>query len=463
MTAPPPEYIPFLFFWLTDFARYLLTDIVVLFTELTERRSRNATAVRDALIVRPDLPLVSVLMAGYNEVETIPATLASLAEQTYRNMEVVIVDDGSSDGTSAAVQAFLDGGGTRGIDCRLVTLRQRNGKAAALNLALGLARGSLIVYVDADTSFDRDSIAEIITPLLTDRTVGAVGGNIIVRNINVNILTRLVSLEYLFSISIGRRFRSEFNILHVISGAFGAFRRELLQAVGGHTPTSGNDGDLTLKIRRVAHRLVFAHRAVCMTNTPYRLKALIKQRRRWDRNLIKNKLRRHRDLLDMRSSRFKWSNAFLVLDAVFFNIILGLRWVLVFGATAIVAPESIPRALFFSYAIYVVGAAVQLRVARWLQPDRNSSGDPEWLYLPIYPLYKSLLRLVRLYAYFEETVRQASYADVFAPRAVSEAALAYDNSGRIPLRSLAAALLWPFKSSLRNHSRLDPIGEQYEA
>jgi cellulose synthase/poly-beta-1,6-N-acetylglucosamine synthase-like glycosyltransferase len=431
--------LPFFLFWVVDFARYMATDLIVVLDELWTRLFRKPDPSLPSAV-----PLVSVVMAGYNEAETMPLTLGSLAEQTYPNLEIVVVDDGSLDGTTRAVQDFLANPPPGSPPCRLVTLKRRNGKAAALNLGLSLARGDLIVYVDADTSFDRDAVEQIVRPMLFDPDVGAVGGNIVARNARENPLTQCVSLEYLFSISIGRRFRSMFNILHVISGAFGAFRRELVEAVGGHTPTSGNDGDLTLKLRRVSERIVFAHRALCMTKTPADWKPLVKQRRRWDRNLIKNKLRRHRDLLDLRSTRFRWANAFLVVDAAFFNLVMGFRWVVAFTLVAIELPGRLPTIALISYTIYLCGGAFQLAIAQWLQPPKSESRFTQWLYLPLYPLYKSFFRLVRLYSYVEELASQASYADVFAPRHVSLEALDYDNRGSIRLGQLIRSLLWPF-------------------
>jgi len=439
--------IPFLLFWLTDFLRYMVTDLVVAAFEL-RRRWHGRTAGSTAIPAQA--PLVSVVMAGFNEADTMPLTLASLAEQSWPNLEVIVIDDGSEDGTSDQVRAFLArhaGGCGPAPWCRLVTLRRRNGKAAALNLGLALARGEYIVYVDADTTFTSNAIFEIIRPMLEDPDCGAVGGNVVARNAAQNLLTQLVALEYLFSISVGRRFRSLVNMLHIISGAFGAFRRDVIDSVGGHTPTSGNDGDLTLKVRRVAKRLVFAERALCETKTPATLHALVKQRRRWDRNLVKNKLRRHRDLLDPRSTRFRLANALMIIDALVFNLVLGMRWIIVFTAVLWLAPEHLPRLLLLSYLIYVTADVFQLALAQWIQPTPASQRIAQWLHLPLYPLYKSFFRLVRLYSYIEEFGRQASYADVFAPTAVSRAALAYDNAGRMHLRQLLRALLWPWRRS----------------
>jgi cellulose synthase/poly-beta-1,6-N-acetylglucosamine synthase-like glycosyltransferase len=439
MQAPPPALLPYFLFWVVDFARYMATDLLVVASELWWRWLKRDPGPL------PSTPLVSVVMAGFNEAETMPLTLGSLAEQDYPNLEIVVVDDGSLDGTTDAVKQFLADRPPGAPTTRLVTLTRRNGKAAALNLGLQLARGELIVYVDADTSFDRDAITEIVRPLLTDPKVGAVGGNIVARNARQNALTQCVNLEYLFSISMGRRFRSMFNILHVISGAFGAFRRDLLESIGGHTPTSGNDGDLTLKVRRVCDRIVFAHRAMCMTTTPHLMKALIKQRRRWDRNLIKNKLRRHRDLLDLRSTKFRPANAFLVLDAGFFNLVMGFRWIFATALVAYFMPQRLLPVFVASYFIYLAGGIFQLALAQWVQPPKTEPIWAQWLYLPLYPLYKSLFRLVRLYSYLEEMATQASYADVFAPRHVSTEALDYDNRGRIRLRKLLPSLLWPFR------------------
>src|SRR5262245_39093327 len=95
--------IPFVLFWLTDFLRYMTTDLVVCALEL--RRRWRGPAVAASLPSHP--ALVSVVMAGFNEADTMPLTLASLAEQSWPNLEVIVVDDGSTDGTSDEVRSFL--------------------------------------------------------------------------------------------------------------------------------------------------------------------------------------------------------------------------------------------------------------------------------------------------------------------------------------------------------------------
>jgi cellulose synthase/poly-beta-1,6-N-acetylglucosamine synthase-like glycosyltransferase len=453
---PGAAAIPFVLFWVLDFGRYTLTVLVLAVDECLRRWSARRGRGR-----RPDLdgasvPLVSVIMAGHNEADSMPLTLKSLAEQTWPKMEVIVVDDGSTDGTSAEVRSFLEQWSAYGHPARrrlhdplpwarIVTLDRRNGKAAALNVGLMLARGPLIVFVDADTTFDRDAIFEIVRPMLEDPRCGAVAGNLVVRNATDNALTQLVATEYLFSISMGRRFRSLVNLLNVVSGAFGAFRRDILDAVGGHAPTSGNDGDLTLKVRRLTERIAFAHQAICRTKTPKTWKALVKQRRRWDRNLVKNKLRRHRDLLDVASPRFRLGDAVLVLDALFFNVVLGSRWVAATLLALWIDPAEVPSLLALSYLIHLGTSLVKLSVAHGLQAGPVRERLRLLLFLPLYPFYKAILRVVRLYAYFEEVVHQASYADVFAPAAVSREALAFDNDSRLRLRELAAALLWPWR------------------
>lgn len=435
----PPSLWPLWMFWAFDVARYGLTDLLVCAAEL---RQRLRPTPRPPLPAAP--PLASVIIAGHNEARTLPLTLSSLMEQTYPRLEIIVVDDGSTDGTEGAVRRALSLlPGAAQIPCQVVRLPTRQGKAGALNLGLLLARGEFVVYVDADTTFDRDAIEEILRPMLADPEIGAVGGNLAVRNARHSLLTEVVALEYLFSIDVGRRFRSQVGLLHIISGAFGAFRRDLVEAVGGHTPTSGNDGDLTLKVRRLS-RICFAPRAVCQTRSPATLSALARQRRRWDRNLIKNKLRRHLDLLDPRSAGFRASNAMLVLDAIFFNLVLGLRWVWVALLALLLTPRNVPGLMLVSYGLYLGGAAAQLSVAHWLRPPAPGARLWRWLCLPLYPIYKAAFRLVRLWAYGEEVFRQASYADSFAPRLVSLEALRYEHRGRLRMTALLRSLVWPF-------------------
>ncbi|MDB4950809.1 MAG: putative glycosyl transferase/polysaccharide deacetylase [Gemmatimonadetes bacterium] len=221
-------------------------------------------------------PFVSVIVPAYNEARVIRRTVESLLDQTYTGpLEIVVVDDGSPDGTyEVAMEAFAG-------DPRVAVHRKPNGgKASALNYGIERARGEIVVGLDADTLFVPDTLAELVAPL-RDPAVGAVAGNAKVGN-RINLVTRWQALEYVTSQNLDRRAFSLLDCITVVPGAVGAWRRELVLAVGGFSAdTLAEDQDLTLAIRRRGFRIAYADGAVAYTEAPDTLRTLAKQRFRW--------------------------------------------------------------------------------------------------------------------------------------------------------------------------------------
>ena len=220
-------------------------------------------------------PLVSVLIAGYNEEKTIEGTIRSVLGSDYPNFEIIVVDDGSKDQTSAVVQAAF------GAEPRVRLMRQANGgKAAALNYALTVARGEITVGFDADTQVAPDAIGLLVRHF-ADAKVGAVAGNVKVGN-RLNTLTRWQAIEYITSQNLDRRAYGLVNAITVVPGAIGAWRRAAVMAVGGYvTDTLAEDMDLTWRLRREGWIIRNETRALAFTEAPDALSALSKQRFRW--------------------------------------------------------------------------------------------------------------------------------------------------------------------------------------
>ena len=276
----------FWFFIIFDMPRYIFTDTYILIIGLLQKFThKKDPAFLERLQVSP--PLVSVIIPALNEEDTIAWTIKSLSEQSYKNFELIIVDDGSTDRTPEICTRL-----SRQENVHYYRFEERAGKSAVLNHGLQHANGEFIVFVDSDTTFNRDAIFELLQ-VFADPRVGGASGNLRARNAHCNILTTLQQIEYIFSISIGRRFRSHFDILPIISGAFGGFRKSLisLDTIGGHEPGPGNDSDLAIRIRKQGYRILFIPEAICLTNVPTTFPKLIKQRQRWDRNIIKNRIK----------------------------------------------------------------------------------------------------------------------------------------------------------------------------
>jgi peptidoglycan/xylan/chitin deacetylase (PgdA/CDA1 family)/GT2 family glycosyltransferase len=217
--------------------------------------------------------LVTVVVPAYNEAANIAATVRSLAAGDYRPLEVVVVDDGSTDDTADIVTALCLPG--------VRVLRQANaGKPAALNAGIAAARGDLLVLVDGDTVFAPDAISRLVQPF-ADVSVGAVSGNTKVAN-RGGLLGRWQHLEYVIGFNLDRRMFDLARCMPTVPGAIGAFRRAALREVGGVSQaTLAEDTDLTIAVVRAGWRVVYEGGAVAWTEVPATVQQLWRQRYRW--------------------------------------------------------------------------------------------------------------------------------------------------------------------------------------
>ena len=396
-----------------DAPRYALSAVAVTFWEWGKLvwPSSRARAREPRFTYCPS---VSVLLVGHNEADTVCATLASVWG-TYPKLEIIVVDDGSSDGMSDVAQQFAQ----KHSGVRVFNRDSRSGKASALNTALHYATGEVVVPVDADSDLGPAAIWEIVQPL-ADSKVGAVSGAVLCRNPFVNLCTRLQAYEYLHAIFLGRMATAKLGILGIVSGAFGAFRREQLIRIMGWDVGHGEDSDLTLRLRKSGLDVAFAPYAQCFTNVPLKWRELFKQRRRWNRGVIRHKTRKHIDMAYFWSRSFRLSNFFHLLDAWVFRVgCLFAIWG--FGLTLLVHPPSdLVRVLFALYLLYFAFQCVQVLPILFFSLDRRREARI-LLALPLSPFYQSFLRLARTCSILEEIFLRWSYRDNFYPKHVRDA------------------------------------------
>jgi peptidoglycan-N-acetylglucosamine deacetylase len=235
-------------------------------------------------------PFVSVIVPAYNEEKVIAQTIDCLLASTYPNLEIIVVDDGSSDRTSEVVgELFNDD-----PHVRLFTI-PNGGKAEALNYGLRQARGEIIIGLDADTLFEKETIG-LLARRFADPAVGAVAGNVKVGN-RLNLVTRWQALEYITSQNLDRRAFAGLNCVTIVPGAVGAWRRRPLEQAGGWvSDTLAEDQELTLKIRRLGYRIAYEEDAVAWTEAPETVRELAKQRFRWSFGTLQC-MWKHRDAL----------------------------------------------------------------------------------------------------------------------------------------------------------------------
>jgi cellulose synthase/poly-beta-1,6-N-acetylglucosamine synthase-like glycosyltransferase len=234
-------------FWfviLLDIPRYFLGFLAVFITGSVTRRAQSP-------IIWPGT--ASVLIAGHNEAVSFERCVRSLRQQTRKNIEIICVDDGSTDGTGEVLRRLF----RHGLIDVALSVKDRGGKSAALNLAASLAKGDALVVVDCDCTFEEHAIERLLAPL-NNKAVGAVAAAVLVRNASNSVVASLQGLEYLFSIYLGRTLQDYFGLVTCVSGAMGAFRRSAWRQVGGMDVGPGEDLDITFRLRQKGYAMRFA-------------------------------------------------------------------------------------------------------------------------------------------------------------------------------------------------------------
>jgi cellulose synthase/poly-beta-1,6-N-acetylglucosamine synthase-like glycosyltransferase len=331
-------YVTTQFFVLAYFAvlnlLYALFGYLGLRSVVVYARESSQLMLKDLLEQDLELP-VSILVAAYNEERTIVASVASLLSLRYPEFEVLVVSDGSTDGTIDRLiegfalveqprvyrrvlltQPILRSFRSLRYPNLIVVEKLRGGRADALNAALNHARYPLVAAVDADTVLDAEAVLRASRRFLEDDRVVAVGGT--VRPINGAVvdggkvthlriphrwIERFQILEYARAFFTGRAGWSYFGALLIISGAFGLFRRETVMQVGGFsTQTVCEDMELVVRLhkqlRRAGkpYRILFTPDPICWTEVPSTIRVLRRQRNRWHRGLWET-LWTHRDMV----------------------------------------------------------------------------------------------------------------------------------------------------------------------
>ena len=235
--------------------------------------------------------LVTILIPAHNESTTITRTVYSLLASSYRRLQIIIIDDQSTDDTYTKVKELSKK--YRNIIART---QKNGGKSAALNYGLSFAKGTYVVSIDADTLFDRNAIAKLVTHFYDPRVMG-VAGTVHVGNHSVNFLTRAQNLEYTFSQFIDKIAFDAFNAVSVVPGAIGAWRTTHLRKLGGYERDNhAEDTDLTVRTLAKGGIVRFEPEALSYTEVPQDTLSFFKQRLRWQYGTMQV-LIKHRQLL----------------------------------------------------------------------------------------------------------------------------------------------------------------------
>ncbi len=308
---------------------HLVTLLLVLAGARRVWRNRHWRGAEghDETFASPLTPAVSILVPAHDEEAGILDTLSAALGQKYPALEVVLVDDGSTDRTFALVAERyalrevtprptadlpVDGEilsvhrATTGDPLLVIRKTSVGRRSDALNAALNHARHPLVCMVDADSLLETEALLQVSRPFVEDPDhVVAAGGVIRAANgaltdrgtmleprLSRRWVVRVQVLEYLRSFLLGRTGWADAQALLIISGAFGLFRRDVVLEVGGMDPLSlAEDAELVVTIQehlrrnRRPHRVVFVPQTVCWTEVPESWQVLGRQRKRWSHGL----------------------------------------------------------------------------------------------------------------------------------------------------------------------------------
>lgn len=327
--------------WFIDVYLYLILGYAILimssylilaYLSMKELRSylrKNSFVDYEVLLTSEFAPKLSLIAPAYNEGFTIEENVKSLLSLNYNNYQVIVVNDGSKDNsmeiliktydlvlTELDIHAKIETKKVKGIYASrnsafkklIVVDKENGGKADALNVGLNIAQNPYVVCIDVDCILDKDSLLKLAKPFLEShgKRVIATGGVVRIANqciikngrlVEVNIpdaiLPRIQVLEYLRAFLLGRMAWGRLDGLLLISGAFGAFDREIAILAGGYNiKTVGEDMELVVRMRRymlenkLPYTVSYIPDPLCWTEAPEDFKIFKKQRSRWMRGTI---------------------------------------------------------------------------------------------------------------------------------------------------------------------------------
>ena len=353
-------------------------------------------------------------MATFNGGAEIERTIVSLHRQTMLPIEIIVVDDGSTDQTRAVAERAR----ARGLVDMVICHGTRCGRSAAINAAARFARGDLLFTVDADTEFAADAVARLAAAFDDPRVAGA-SCNIAIRNEDASIWTGLQSIEYLMSISAGRSVLDVVGAIACLSGACSMFRRDVFMGQGGLDVGPGEDLEFSLRLRRLGYLVRFVPEGWAETAGPVGGIGLLRQRARWDRDAVRVRFMMYGELGFFHRLEHL-PDTLQRLDFILFDLIptLSLPFylayvIILFGANAAA----------FLVAIYVLLLWISLfnMALAFVLFGRTSSLFGLGASL-IFPFYQGVyLKCARFFSYSSEIMFAASRYDDFVPPRVRRA------------------------------------------
>ncbi len=241
-------------------------------------------------------PFVSIIIPVFNEGKIIKKSILSLLNLNYKNYEIIIVNDGSSDDTKQIAESLVGYQQGKQNKIKISLINQPNlGKARALNAGIYYSKADFVLCMDGDSQLAPDSLKAAVRHF-KDPKIGAVAGNVKVLN-RKSFFTDLQALEYIEGLNMARSAQSYLKLVNIIPGPIGVFRRKAIEQAGYYSSdTYAEDADLTLKLLANDWKIYYEPKSISYTEAPVTLQQLLKQRYRWTRGILQS-IRKHKKLL----------------------------------------------------------------------------------------------------------------------------------------------------------------------
>lgn len=229
-------------------------------------------------------PLVSVIIPARNEEVGIVKTIDSIISNSYQNIEIVVVDDGSVDNTSKIVKKYIETLNHSDNNKVHYFYKENGGKGKALNYGINKTKGDIILTVDADSALESDAIENLVQ-YFKDPNISSVVGNVKIAD-NNSFVGMIQKLEYLFGFYF-KRSNAVMGAEYIAGGACAAFRKELFNEIGlFDTTNKTEDIEMSMRIRLFGYKCTYAENVICYTEGPSNFHSLINQRLRWKKGRL---------------------------------------------------------------------------------------------------------------------------------------------------------------------------------
>jgi len=386
-----------------DLPRYLMATITYIILLL-----------RPVSSVEPYKPNITVVMCLLNGAENFWRNIHALQKQTLRPIEIYVIDDGSTDLTATYARQALK----EGLITHFIQHKERCGKDASMNHGVRFAKGDLILQIDDDTLITPTGIEKLAAAFVDDK-VGVASGNLPIRNKDASLWTSLQAIEYMISVEIGRTVQDLFSAVSCCSGAFMMFRKDLYLSIGGHNVNSANDLELTLRIRELGYKAKFVRDAIAYVDAPVTFSALVKQRFRWDTDIIRIRLYIFNDASLFHPNE-SLADTLTRLDFVVFEflqtMIFPIYIVWLFYEIQDYAISFLMDMYLFLLIIYTLNVALAIITTS----QKFNLFDASTVL--IFPLYQGIImKMVRVISYSSEILFNATWYDDAIPDKVRRA------------------------------------------